>query len=55
MHLNNYVTVAMLKDKLGISESTQWRMRQDGRLGFFKIGRGIRYNLEEVLQSLQRK
>lgn len=49
----DYATIATLKDILGLSESTQWRMRKDGRLAFFKIGRSVRYKLSEILEQLE--
>ena len=51
MMQRSYITIANFSETFGVSKSTQWRMRRDGRLQFFRIGRGIRYRLDEVLQA----
>ena len=49
MMIHDYLTIAHLSDLLHISETTQWRMRRDGKLPYFVVGHSIRYRREEVL------
>lgn len=47
------LTAQELSDFLGVSLSTVERMTADGDLPSYKIGRGRRYNANEVLASLR--
>lgn len=44
-------------ERLGISRVTAWRLRRDGKLAYYRVGRSIRYgeqHLAEYLASCER-
>jgi excisionase family DNA binding protein len=41
-----------LCERLGMDQKTAWRLRQSGRLKFFKIGGKVRYSREHVAAFL---
>ncbi|HZS10136.1 MAG TPA: helix-turn-helix domain-containing protein [Blastocatellia bacterium] len=43
-----------LAERLGISRVTAWRLRRDGRLLYFRIGRKVRYSEQHIAEFLSR-
>ena len=41
-----------MADALGISSRTMHRLRSRGIIGFYRVGRSIRYNHDEVMASM---
>lgn len=49
---------AELAKRLGISRVTVWRLRRDGKLSYYRVGRNIRYgeqHIAEFLASCERR
>ncbi|MBC7745671.1 MAG: helix-turn-helix domain-containing protein [Flavobacterium sp.] len=44
-----------LSKKLGITIQTLIRWRQKGKIPFLQVGKSIRYDLNKVLESLEKK
>lgn len=52
------MTEAEFAKRVGISRITAWRMRRDGKLPHYKIGRRIKYgekHVEEFLETCERR
>ncbi|MDQ3011944.1 MAG: helix-turn-helix domain-containing protein [Acidobacteriota bacterium] len=39
-------------ERLGISRITAWRLRRDGKLSYYRVGRSIRYSEQHVADFL---
>ncbi len=48
------LTDAELRQFLGVSRTTLWRLRKNGGLPFGRVGRAYRYRKSEVLAWLKR-
>ena len=51
----NIITEKELSERLDISKVTLHKFRKDGEIPFFKVGRTIRYNYKEVMETLKHK
>ncbi len=51
----NIITEKELSERLDISKVTLHKFRKDGEIPFFKVGRTIRYNYKEVMETLTHK
>jgi excisionase family DNA binding protein len=38
--------------RLGISRVTAWRLRRDGKLSYYRVGRSIRYSEQHIAEYL---
>jgi excisionase family DNA binding protein len=47
---DDLMTDKQLREFLGISRTTLWRLRKEGDLPFGKVGRSYRYRKSEVLR-----
>ena len=50
--MKKYVTPEKLADTLDLPISSVWRLAREGMVPFYRIGRLIRFDLDEVLESL---
>lgn len=41
-----------LAKRLGISRITAWRLRRDGKLSYYRVGRSIRYGERHIVEYL---
>jgi excisionase family DNA binding protein len=48
--MNALLTDEELREFLGISRTTLWRLRKSGGLPFGKVGRSYRYRVSEILR-----
>jgi len=39
-------------ERLGISRITAWRLRRDGKLSYYRVGRSVRYSEQQVAEFL---
>ena len=51
----NIITEKELSERLDISKVTLHKFRKDGEIPFFKVGRTIRYDYKEVMETLKYK
>ena len=49
------ITTQQLCEYLGITEPTVLRWRKKKKIPFFTIGSAVRFNLSDVIQSLEKK
>ena len=41
---------AEMAKRLGISRVTAWRLRRDGKLSYYRVGRNIRYGEQHIAE-----
>lgn len=41
-----------MTQRLGISRVTAWRLRRDGKLAYYRVGRSIRYSEQHIAEYL---
>ena len=51
----NIITEKELSKRIGISKVTLHKYRKEGKIPFSKIGRSIRYDYKEVMETLKHK
>lgn len=51
--IDEILTDSDVRELLGVSRTTLWRMRQHGNLPFGKVGREYRYRKSEILEWLK--
>jgi len=51
----NIITDKELSKRLNITKVTLHKFRKDGKIPFFKVGRTIRYDYKEVMETLKHK
>ena len=51
----NIITEKELSKRLGISKVTLHKYRKEGKIPFSKVGRTIRYDYKEVMETLKYK
>lgn len=39
-------------ERLGISRVTAWRLRRDGKLSYYRVGRSVRYSEQHIAEYL---
>ncbi|MFN3194531.1 MAG: helix-turn-helix domain-containing protein [Chlorobiota bacterium] len=47
------LTTNELSEKLNLSHTTIWRLRRSGKIPFFKAGKTVLFDYNEVLESLK--
>ncbi len=53
-HSKTILTINELSEKLKLSHTTIWRLRRSGEIPFFKAGKSVLFDYEEVLESLKK-
>lgn len=48
----NLVSGSKMASAISVSAKTLQRLRKDGMIGFYRIGRTIRYDVTEVMEAL---
>ena len=51
----NIITEKELSERIGISKVTLHKYRKEGKIPFSKVGRTIRYDYKEVMETLKYK
>ena len=51
----NIITEKELSERIGISKVTLHKYRKEGKIPFIKVGRTIRYDYKEVMETLKYK
>tara|TARA_B100000214_G_scaffold280085_1_gene209787 strand:+ start:323 stop:574 length:252 start_codon:yes stop_codon:yes gene_type:complete len=51
----NLITENELSERIDISKVTLHKFRRQGKIPYCKVGRTIRYNYKEVIESLKHK
>ena len=51
----NIITDKELSKRLNITKVTLHKFRKDGKIPFFKVGRTIRYDYKEVMETIKYK
>jgi len=51
----NIITEKELSERIGISKVTLHKYRKEGKIPFSQIGRTIRYDYKEVMETLKHK
>ena len=51
----NIITEKELSERIGISKVTLHKYRKQGKIPFSKVGRTIRYDYKEVVESLKHR
>ena len=51
----NIITEKELSKRIGISKVTLHKYRKEGKIPFSKVGRTIRYDYKEVMETLKHK
>ncbi len=51
--LGEWLTEAETKDLLGVSTTTLWRLRKDGRITFSKVFNRIYYSYSDILERIE--
>lgn len=52
-HTKTILTMNELSEKLRLSQTTIWRLRRAGVIPFFKAGKAVFFDLDDVLKSLK--
>jgi len=52
---SNFITEKELSERIGISKVTLHKFRKEGRIPFSQIGRTIRYDYQEVIDTLKKR
>ncbi len=52
-HNKTILTMSELSEKLRLSPTTIWRLRRSGVIPFFKAGKAVLFDYQDVLESLK--
>lgn len=53
LQVDELLTDSGLREFLGVSRTTLWRLRKDGGLPFGRVGREYRYRKSEILEWIK--